>query len=401
MKGMIRLAWLEVLAGIFSCHLMVAQPKIVHTENYAEEGICQKTGQNVRILFWNVENLFDHRDDTVTSDEAFTSAGSMHWTYSKLQKKIGYVAKTIIASGEWNPPVIVGMCEVENRYVLNKLIYQSPLKPFDYGVIHRDSPDKRGIDVAMLYRKKLFTLIYNGWIPIRFPFDTTIHTREILYVKGLLVDTDTIHLFINHWPSRRGGEAASAPRRKFVAEVLRRKVDSILNNAGMQECSNAGMQQDTMAPLHHGTTAPLHHFTRAPHHPRIIIMGDFNDEPENSSLKNILRARLDTVDLQPDDLVNIIYLNAGKSGSHKYREHWGLLDQFIVSGILLDMHQVLYVKPNSTKIFKPGFLLEYDQRYLDKKPKRTYLGPRYKGGFSDHLPILMDIDVQDTNRRKR
>jgi len=393
MAGAPFFAGVHILICIACYHTAPAQHQLTLPENCAIADSCQKAGQNVRILFWNVENLFDYRDDTLTADEEFTSGGAMHWTYTKLQTKLAHVAKTLLAAGEWNPPAIIGMCEVENRHVLNKLIYNSPLKSFNYRMIHRDSPDLRGIDVAILYRSDVFTPLTTEWNIIRFPFDTTVKTREILYAKGLLLNRDTIHIFVNHWPSRRGGEAASAPRRNYVASVLKEKVDSINQSAaGSGQLAESSPQlavssmqfavcslEDTMAPRHH---------------PYIIIMGDFNDEPENESLCSILKARLDTNDLQPGDLVNMMHLMASKEGSHKFREHWGLLDQFIVSGSLLDKQHPLQVSPNSLQIFKPAFLLEDDLKYLDKKPKRTFLGPRYKGGFSDHLPIVMDVLVR-------
>jgi len=375
MSHLFNLAGFQLMIVLFSSHLLFPLRCVPPTENCATADSCQNSGQNVSILFWNVENLFDTRDDTLYSDEEFTGSGAMHWNYTKLQTKLSHVAKTILAAGEWDPPVIVGMCEIENRYVLNKLVYNSPLKPFAYRIIHRNSPDSRGIDVALLFRSERFVPIVTEWITIRFPFDTTATTREILYVKGVLPDSDTIHLFVNHWPSRRGGEAASAPRRNFVASVLRAKVDSIIQIS----------QTDSQS------SEPHHLVTPSPHHPLILIMGDFNDEPENESLHTILKARLGAGDLKPDDLVNMMYLLLNKEGSHKFREHWGLLDQFIVSGSLLDKQHPLQVDPGSVQIFKPAFLMEDDLKYLDSKPKRTYLGPRYKGGFSDHLPIVLGI----------
>ncbi len=187
-------------------------------ENCAIPDSILKQGQPVRVLFWNVENLFDYHDDTTTRDEEFTNAGAMHWSYTKLRKKLADVGKTILAAGTWSPPGIIGFCEIENRYVLNKLIYDSPLKPFHYRIIHRDSPDRRGIDVALLYRETIFTPSYSEWIFIRFPFDTAVKTRDILYVKGALLNTDTLHLFVNHWPSRSGGEKSLLQRGSMLLQ---------------------------------------------------------------------------------------------------------------------------------------------------------------------------------------
>jgi len=379
----------QLMLGLLLCHLNLPQSQITLSENCAIADSCQNSGQNVRILFWNVENLFDYKDDTLTADEEFTGNGAMHWSYTKLQTKLAHVAKAILAAGEWDPPVIIGMCEIENRYVLNKLIYNSPLKSSGYRIIHRNSPDSRGIDVAMLYRADAFTPMFTEWITIKFPFDTTATTRDILYAKGILFDSDTIHLFVNHWPSRRGGEAASAPRRNYVASVLRAKIDSILKADTHYTMRNMRYAiHDQKIPdarsLMLDTTSQIAD-------PSLLIMGDFNDEPENESLQNILKARLDAGDLKPGDLINMMHLMVNKEGSHKFREHWGLLDQFIVSGSLLDKQHPLQVDPGSVQIFKPAFLMEDDLKYLGTKPKRTYLGPRYKGGFSDHLPVVMGI----------
>ena len=333
--------------------------------------------QHVRILFWNVENLFDYHDDTTTIDEAFTGAGAMHWTYSKLRRKLAHVAKTILAAGAWNPPGIIGLCEIENRYVLNRLVYDSPLKPFHYRIIHRNSPDRRGIDVAILYRETIFNPTYSEWISIRFPFDTIVKTRDILYVKGVFHHTDTIHLFVNHWPSRRGGEKVSAPKRNYVASVLRIKVDSILR-----------------APTEYGIrdTGYTNHESRIAN-PYILIMGDFNDEPDNESLRTILRAGHPDTTENPSGLVNLMYPKLHLEGSHKFRDHWGLLDQFIISGSLIMGKTNLRIDPGSVTIYKPDFLMKDDLKYLGNKPNRTFLGPRYLGGFSDHLPIYLDIKI--------
>ena len=197
-------------------------------------------------MFYNVENLFDVFNDSLTNDDEFTPEGERHWNNYKFYKKLNNLSKVIIGIGEWNPPSVIGFCEIENRFVLNKLIYETPLKNFDYKIIHSDSPDRRGIDVAFLYRQSKFEPFLLLPVPIHFPDNPESKTRDILYVKGILNKTDTIHFFVNHWPSRYGGYEDSKPRRMCVASVLRSKVDSILS---------------------------------VNHHPNIIIMGDFNDEP--------------------------------------------------------------------------------------------------------------------------
>jgi len=314
--------------------------------------------QNVRIVFWNVENLYDPYDDTTTLDDEFTSAGSKHWSYSKFRKKLNMLAKTLIATGGWEPPVIIGMCEVENRYVLNKLIYETPLKSWKFKVVHHESPDARGIDVAMVYRPDKFILLSSKIHRIKFPFDTVAQTRDILLCKGLLFGSDTLTIFINHWPSRRGGPVESQPRRNWVAGALRKLVDSV------QSINR---------------------------HSNIIIMGDFNDEPDKESISIILRAGADTINILPESLVNLMWPKIRNEGTIKYQGIWSILDQFIVSGSVFLGSNGLKADYKDARILKMDFLLNEDIRYFGSKPVRTYVGPRYNGGFSDHLPVTLQI----------
>ena len=345
-------------------------------EKCAGTDTAHEDGQNVRILFWNTENLYDFRDDSLTADEEFTPGGAKRWSYARFQTKLQHTAKVILAAGDRNPPGIIGLCEIENRYVLNKLIYESPLKSYGYRIIHRDSPDSRGSDVALLYHPDQFFPLYREWIGIRFPFDTISHTRDILYVKGILMGADTIHLFVNHWPSRRGGEEQSASRRNYVAQRLREKVDSVLISPYLVSGVGEPSVLQSAIPF-----------------PCILIMGDFNDEPENESLHSILQARYVSEGNHPGGLINLMSGRQVEEGSHKFGSEWSFLDQFIVSGALLNQQNTIYIDSGSARIFCPDFLLEDDLKYLGKKPRRTYLGPRYQGGFSDHLPILVDIIV--------
>ncbi|MCD4665181.1 MAG: endonuclease [Bacteroidales bacterium] len=316
-----------------------------------------------RIVFYNVENLFDIYDDSLTRDEDFTPDGIKHWNNKKFYAKLNNIYRIIISIGEWEPPAVIGLCEVENRFVLNKLVYETPLKNFNYKVIHEESPDWRGIDVALLYHPDKFKTLTYKTFPIRFPFDTTSRTRDILYVKGLAYDSDTIHLFINHWPSRYGGHLATKPKREFVASILRLQVDSI--------------------------------FSLNPN-ANILIMGDFNDDPSDESLKRVLNAKGDTTKLQSSDLYNLmfVYDNDWKTGTLKYKENWNVFDQFIISGSLLTGSTGLKISDEGAKIFSADYLIQEDTKYLGTKPFRTYSGPKYQGGFSDHLPVYLDLIQQ-------
>lgn len=313
---------------------------------------------SVRVVFWNVENLYDTYDDTTKLDNEFTPGGTMRWNYKRFRIKLDHVAKTLLVAGEWEAPGIIGLCEVENRYVMNKLIYDSPLKSFGYRMIHHESPDLRGIDVALLYRTKVFRVLNSRPYRISFPFDTSARTREILLVQGQVFGHDTLNLLINHWPSRRGGYAASQPRRDFVASVLRQIVDSLL---------------------------------AVSRYSRILVMGDFNDEPTSASIIKILHAIPPDSVITPSSLVNLMYPLAGRQGSHRYKGIWSLLDQFMISGNLLAGPGRLRYIPGSAKIFRQGFMLKEDLKYFGSKPFRTYNGFRYEGGFSDHLPVCLDL----------
>ncbi len=316
-------------------------------------------GNTVRVVFWNVENLYDTYDDTTRLDNEFTPSGMMRWNYTRFHTKLNHVAKTLLAIGEWEPPGIIGLCEIENRYVMNRLIYESPLKPFGYRMVHHESPDLRGIDVALLYRPSVFRVLFSKPYKISFPFDTAARTREILLIQGVAGNTDTLDLLINHWPSRRGGYAESQPRRDFVAGVLRKILDSI----------QSGYPQS-----------------------KILIMGDFNDEPSSASICGILHA------LSPDsmrsslDLINLMFPFCGRQGSHRYRGNWSMLDQFMASGSLIRPLRGIRVLTGSVNIYRGNFLLKEDVKYFGSKPFRTFNGYRYEGGFSDHLPVVLDLE---------
>lgn len=316
--------------------------------------------QHYRIMFYNVENFFDTNDDPAIRDDEFTPQGARYWTPKRFFQKLMNIYKVIVAVGEWEPPAIVGLCEVENRYVLQKLIYDTPLKQFSYDIIHFDSPDSRGIDVAMIYRKDQFTPLHTEPITVFFPEDTSSKTRDILYVKGLLGDREMVHLFVNHWPSRYGGYMATKPKRNRAAEVLKHKTDSLL-------AINPNIS--------------------------IVVMGDFNDNPDDESVAQILKAEKPATEFQPGKLYNMMLREQSgwKYGSLKFREHWDTFDHIIVSGGLLDTASVVSISPAGAVIFHADFLLQPDERYMGMQLFRTYVGFKYQGGYSDHLPVYVDV----------
>ncbi len=315
--------------------------------------------ETFRIMFYNVENLFDTRDDSLKRDDDFTPRGIKGWSSRKYKTKLDNIYRTIIGVGGWEPPAVVGLCEVENRFVLQELIVRTPLRKMGYEVIHEESPDRRGIDVAMLYRPDKFQPIRYIPITIQFPFDLDSKTRDILYVKGKVLGKDTVHLFVNHWPSRFGGHIETDPKRNFVASVLRQAVDSIYSTD-----RNAN----------------------------IVIMGDLNDSLHDESVAEILNAKKETSTLAANDLFNMMAaLEQEGKGTHKHENHWGILDQIIVSVPLLQRKIGLQIYRQEAVIYEGAFLIQAEDKRLGTRPFRTYYGAQYLGGYSDHLPIYLDL----------
>ncbi|MDD4631569.1 endonuclease/exonuclease/phosphatase family protein [Proteiniphilum sp. UBA5510] len=319
--------------------------------------------ERFRVMFYNVENLFDTKDDSLKNDDQFLPDGFMRWTPWKYWEKLRNIARVITATGGMVSPALVGLCEVENDSVIFDLAKRSPLRVQEYAYIVSDSPDERGIDVALLYQRHQFRLLENREYEIRFDRQARRTTRNILHAVGNLVNGDTLDVFVCHFPSRSEGVRETEPLRIAAAALLREKTDSLF---------------------------------RTRKEARILIMGDFNDHPNDKSLARTLQAGRLTEQPNKEELYNLFYhrLKERDFGSYKYRGRWEVLDQFIVSGNMLMGRGSVSVDGNNAHIFRPDFLLEEDTRYYGKKPFRTNLGPRYMGGFSDHLPIYMDLHIK-------
>ncbi|MDR2815617.1 MAG: hypothetical protein LBB62_02805 [Proteiniphilum sp.] len=313
-------------------------------------------------MFYNVENLFDSQDDPQKEDNDFLPDGFMRWTSWKYWEKLRNITRVITAVGGMQSPALVGLCEVENDSTLFDLTKRSPLRAQEYEYIITNSPDDRGIDVALLYQRHQFKPLQTCEYEIKFKRKNTRPTRNILHVTGEVLNGAILDIFVCHFPSRSGGQQETEAARIEAASLLKNKTDSLFS---VRE--NA----------------------------RIIIMGDFNDHPDNKSLSQILDAGSIRSAIQKDKLYNLFHHRSKDTefGSYKYQGQWEILDQFIVSGNTLMKEDSLHVKNNEAHIFKADFLLEDDERYYDKKPYRTNLGPRYIGGFSDHLPIYMDLTL--------
>jgi predicted extracellular nuclease len=294
--------------------------------------------ESFRILFWNTENLFDYKDDPKKNDNEFLPDATRRWTYFRYRDKLKNLAKGIIASGDEYVPDLVGLCEVENDSCLYDLTRRSPLKEAGYRYVMTDSPDQRGIDVALLYQRGSFKLLQHQSIRIPFKQVKKAPTRDILHVVGKVVSGDTLDVWVVHYPSRRGGKSKSEPYRLLVAEILKHAVDSV-----MQVRQN----------------------------PNVVIMGDFNDGPSSPVMKKLC---------SDGRLVNL--MQGKKEGTYRYRGAWEILDQFLVSE---------NVRTKNAEVLQHPFLLEEDEKYGGNKPFRTYNGMRYQGGFSDHLPIILDL----------
>jgi len=314
--------------------------------------------QLFKIVSYNVENYFDCVDDTLTNDAEYLPGGMRGWNNDKYQRKQANISKVIAAIGGWDAPALVGLCEIESEKCMFDLTHYSGLKSLKYKYLHHESPDARGVDVALLYQPKLFKPIHDEAIRIHYPMAPTSTTRDILFAKGIVPTGDTLHVFVCHFPSRLGGELESEEKRIFVASVLKNKVDSIFS------------------------------FNSAPN---IVIMGDFNDYPTNESMKETLQALPPTPEVSVKSLYNLMYpIHISGKGSHKHEGEWGALDQIIVSGNLLITTNKFFTFSSDTKVFDADFLLEDDKNFLGKQPLRTYVGMKYQGGFADHLPIYLD-----------
>ncbi len=312
-----------------------------------------------RLVFYNVENLFDYFDDSTTIDEEFLPRGGRYWGKTRYQTKQNMIAKTLIATGGWEPPALIGLCEIENRYVLESLTRFTQLKAIGYEIVHKDSRDRRGIDVAALYRPDKFRLIDFEHYTLNFPFDPDSRTRDILHVIGEMPNKDTLHYFVNHWPSKFGGAFETEPKRIFAAEFLRHKVDSLLE-----------INPDA----------------------RIVLTGDFNDEPEEESMTEGLGTTENAEELQKTDLFNLMFDIRYVTGTHSFENKWSIIDQFIVTGNMFERDASTRVNTRSAQIFDMSWLI-MEGATGARRPFRTYQGPKYVGGYSDHLPILLDLSL--------
>jgi len=317
----------------------------------------------ITLLEWNVENLFDCRHDTLKNDIEFLPTSIRHWTYYRYRHKLDQIAKTIIAAGEWNPPTLVALCEVENDSVLVALTRYSALAEQGYRYVMTHSPDQRGINVALLYQRDHFKLIESKSIKIE-PFNHYKPTRDILHVTGLVTLKDTLDIFIVHAPSRAGGVLETQPYRMKCMEILKGHVDSVMLNRQK---------------------------------PNVIVTGDFNDFPDSPSIRKILQVKIPGPDNSDMTLYHLLAqkVKKDKTGTYKYKGEWNLLDHLIVNSNLIDPKNSIYTNEQMTEIIRLPFLMTDDTTYNGYRPLRTYYGMKYEGGYSDHLPLRLKLIIQN------
>ena len=305
---------------------------------------AQGVPSTVTVAWWNVENLFDLRDDPHTNDDEFTPQGDRHWTRSKLNAKLNGIYKTLSLM---DLPDLVGLAEVENKYVLRELTGGTPLAQAHYRYVHYDSPDRRGIDVALLYRQDRFKVTSSRAVSVS---DSTqgFFTRDILVVEGVTAAGDSLCLLLNHWPSKRGGEEAEEHRLR-IADTLRRLM------VELQEV--------------HPDAA-------------VVAMGDMNATSDEPPVSEGMGFHGDSVSR---DGIRLLTLRLPKGwGSHKYQGMWSYIDQvFFLAGsewAIIDLKLMSFHHLLTPEKGRPGY-----------RPRRSYQGPRYEGGLSDHLPLLLRL----------
>lgn len=332
-----------ILAALFSFSLFTGTSPAPEQE--------QKKVQDLKIMFYNVENLFDTLDAPDKDDAEFLPDAKKQWNSQRYQAKLDSLAR-VIGAALANNAGIVGLAEIENRLVLDDLVAHPLLAKRKFKIQHQESPDERGIDVALLVPEHI-VCDSTFFIPIHFAADSTEKTRDILMARVKL-NKKELWLAVAHFPSRSGGEEVSRPKRMFVASELKSKMEQLKKNSTQSS---------------------------------FLIMGDFNDEPADSSMYYVLGA--DSLGGK-SDLVNLMWplKNQGK-GTYKYRDSWNMLDQFIVSRNLMENSPIKVLEPGAI-IYSESYLMEQEGKFKGN-PWRTFAGNNYLGGYSDHFPILITL----------
>lgn len=343
--------------------LLLILPIFIISCSFSQE----KVSKELFVGFWNLENLFDTYDDPLKNDDEFLPEGRKQWNSERLERKLYNLSRVIRSMNNDDCPDILGVCEVENQALLDTLVKKF-FADIPFRTLSPESPDQRSIQTGIIYNSEKLKLLetYKDSVFIDQP------TRLILGASFLLDGEDTLYVFVNHWPSRRGGEAESESKRIAAAKVLRKRIDGILS---------------------------FNKFAK------IIIMGDFNDEPTNTSILNYLKAKpllcdsindseiINSIDNQ-SIIFNLAYeLYSKGDGSYKHQDDWNMLDQIIVSKELLTGSKVRYLC-GSFEVYKPKFMITRSGKYQGT-PFPTYGGNRYLGGYSDHFPVIAKFIIEE------
>lgn len=301
--------------------------------------------QQLTFVELNCENLFDYQDDEGKDDSEYLPEATRHWTKKRYWQKLNNISQSLLSCSEEGIPDLIALCEVENDSVLHDLTKRSLLRNAGYEYIMTSSPDLRGIDVALLYSPFSFKPVKSCFLRVD-PISGMRPTRDILYVSGQVISGDTLHVFVVHFPSRFGGERYSRPFRKVVADRLCLSLDSIKR-----------LNPDA----------------------RILIAGDFNDPHDSPALKQIYSHNIQNLTKDARGL-------NGVKGTYRYQGEWGSIDHILSS-------RALYNKVDTAFVHSPLFLLEEEKLYGGYRPRRTYIGMRHQSGFSDHLPLVVRLNL--------
>lgn len=316
-----------------------------------------------KVVFYNLENLFDIFDDPETHDEEFTPEGAKQWNEFKYQKKLTNMERVLfdIASIDKDYPIVIGVSEIENRMVLEDLISQPKLKGANYRICHFDSPDARGVDVAFLYRADVFKLEGSDNIKLEVEELPDFRTRDFVVMWGTIED-EPFYFLVSHWPSRLGGKEASQFKRDACASQIRAIKDSLLNENPAT---------------------------------KVVVMGDFNDDATDASLVKVLGAKGKIKDLQKGDFFNPYFkmLRAGL-GTLAYQDAWNLFDNICVTENLVNAEdgklRLIKGKKFYGNIFTRPYMLQQEGQYKGY-PLRTFVTNNFQNGFSDHFPVYIYI----------
>lgn len=340
---------LFVLLGIYKWMSNQAEEETMTESEVTSTPIKTNTSDQITLGFYNVENLFDTENDPLTNDDEFTPYGDLKWDDERYQLKLSRIAEVIHDIDTENKPAFMGLTEVENENVLADLTQQNQLKNTPYKIIHQDNHDGRGIDVAAIYNSEIVTVDTYRYYPVLIEGYDAPNGRDILEIKARFYDQEPIFIYVTHWPSRRDGTKETEYKRMSAAKALRSRIDARLK-----------VNPDE----------------------RIIIFGDFNDEPSDKSLKT----------LQQSDFYNLSQrFQKQEKGTVNHQGEWLMFDQILVSKYLLEDNNYQLSK-KSAFIFDEDFV-SFTHRSGDVTPNRTYSGYKYHGGYSDHYAVYLKMKV--------